>query len=108
MWFGTNGAGVSRYDPVTGTWRTFTTANGLAGDNVSAIAAGPDGTMWFGTSGGLSRYDPATGAWQTLTTADGLLFDEVTDMTVAPDGPLFIIQGPSDQYPVLIRLLPAP
>jgi len=37
---------------------TVTTADGLADDQVNDIAIGPDGAVWFGTSGGVSRYLP--------------------------------------------------
>jgi ligand-binding sensor domain-containing protein len=55
VWFGTTG-GASRFDGET--WTTYTTADGLAHDQVNAIAIGPDGAVWFGTSGGVSRYVP--------------------------------------------------
>jgi ligand-binding sensor domain-containing protein/tRNA A-37 threonylcarbamoyl transferase component Bud32 len=95
--FGTVGNGVSRYDPAAGTWQTFTTAEGLAGDTVSAIAVGPDGALWFGTDSsalfgngnGASRYDPAAGTWQTFTSADGLAGNTVHAIAVGPDGALW-------------------
>ena len=46
----------SRFDGKT--WTTYTTADGLAGDSVSAIAVGPDGSVWFGTGSSVSRYVP--------------------------------------------------
>jgi ligand-binding sensor domain-containing protein/signal transduction histidine kinase len=50
-------------------FNTYTTTNGLAGSNVTAIC--PAGTqLWIGTDGGLSRW---TGAgFVNLTTRDGL------------------------------------
>jgi peptide/nickel transport system permease protein len=42
------------------TWTTFTTADGLAGDEVNAIWAEASGVVWFGTDNGISRYS-ATG-----------------------------------------------
>lgn len=38
LWFGTDGGGVSWYDPKTGAWATFTQKDGLAGNYVLAIA----------------------------------------------------------------------
>jgi ligand-binding sensor domain-containing protein len=55
-WFGTGG-GVSRLG-VDGRWQTYTTADGLADNDVTDIAVGPDGALWFGTGGGASRYQP--------------------------------------------------
>jgi ligand-binding sensor domain-containing protein len=85
VWFGTDGRGVSRYDPKTGAWATFTQKDGLASDNVRMIAADGGGVLWFGTEGhGVSRYDPKTGAWATFTTKDGLADDNV--QAIAADG----------------------
>jgi ligand-binding sensor domain-containing protein len=64
LWFGSGdelndlppGSGVSRYDPVSGAWQTFNKYDGLADNDVYAIAVGPDGALWFGTwGGGVSR-----------------------------------------------------
>src|SRR5205085_425763 len=35
--------------------RRFTTADGLAGDDVLCLAAGADGALWIGTRAGFSR-----------------------------------------------------
>jgi hypothetical protein len=39
-------------------WTTYTTADGLASNQVKAVAIGPDGAVWFGTGCGVSRYLP--------------------------------------------------
>lgn len=57
LWFGTDGAGVVRYD---GTGMVVYTAkdDGLCSDRVCAILQDRRGDFWFGTSdGGVSRYD---------------------------------------------------
>ncbi len=39
-------------------WTTYTTRDGLANNQVHAIAVGPDNALWFGTiGGGVSRFD---------------------------------------------------
>jgi len=68
IWAGTWGAGVSRYED--GSWATYTTADGLAGDVVYSIAQGPDDVYWFGTNRGLSRFDGVT--WHNYGVEDGL------------------------------------
>jgi ligand-binding sensor domain-containing protein/signal transduction histidine kinase len=56
LWFGTDGAGVSKFDGRLFT--NFTTANGLPSNEVSCIMADNDGNIWFGTlGGGASRFD---------------------------------------------------
>ena len=70
MWFGTNGRGVSRYDPGDGSWTRFTTNDGLADDRVFAILADRVGDLWFGTGNGLSQFNGTT--WRSFSTADSL------------------------------------
>jgi len=67
-WFGTWGAGVSRYDGKT--WTTFTKEQGLGGNFVLRLALDPQGHVWVGTDGGASWYDGAH--WHTISTAQGL------------------------------------
>jgi ligand-binding sensor domain-containing protein/serine phosphatase RsbU (regulator of sigma subunit) len=67
IWFGTNGGGVSCYNPsITKTgskiFTNYTTAEGLAHNTVTSIAEDKTGTIWFGTRGGVSTYNTsATG-----------------------------------------------
>src|SRR5918999_403763 len=61
-------AGVARL--YKGEWRTFTTADGLAGDDVAAAYEDRSGAVWFATSAGLSRY--AHDKFTSFTTKDGL------------------------------------
>ena len=79
MWFGSEGAGLLRYDGRgVGDFPhfvNFTTEDGLAGDFVSAIHCDPDGVMWFGTNNGLSRYDGKEVV--NFTMADGLASDRI-------------------------------
>ena len=67
-------------------WTTFTTADGLADNNVRAIYESRDGALWFGTGGGVSRYDVT---WKTFTTADGLADNHVTAIYASRDGALW-------------------
>jgi signal transduction histidine kinase/ligand-binding sensor domain-containing protein len=61
-------AGATRL--YNGEWRTFTTADGLAGDDVAAAYEDRLGAVWFATSAGLSRY--AEGKFTSFTKRDGL------------------------------------
>lgn len=55
VWFGTDGLGVSRFDGET--WTTFTVLDGLASNNILAIAPVSDGSLLFATAGaGVSHY----------------------------------------------------
>jgi len=105
MWFGTR-SGLVRYDPAkvgrvaprapdetqrtgargatrpTSRFTTFTQSNGLAGNNIQALARDPMGALWIGTSTGLSRYDG-----QTFTNFYGL---NVHDTTAAGNHGLMV------------------
>jgi ligand-binding sensor domain-containing protein len=39
-------------------WKSYTTADGLADNDVMSIAVALDGTLWFGTWDGMSHYMP--------------------------------------------------
>ena len=75
LWIATLG-GVSHYlEPssprhgtVGGKFRSFTAEDGLAGNEVYAIAEDHKGDLWFTTEGGVSRYDG-----NSFTTEDGLV-----------------------------------
>jgi ligand-binding sensor domain-containing protein/CBS domain-containing protein len=98
LWFGfttdINGAdtekyhGVSRFTP-DGVWRNFTMQDGLAGNNVVAIAGGIDGAMWFGTlGGGVSRFT-SDGRWRTFNAQDGLAHNSASTIAVGLDGTMW-------------------
>jgi len=72
-WFGTWGAGLSRFDGKT--WTTFTKADGLGGNFIHKLAVDTDGRIWAGTNGGVSWYDGQR--WRTLSKKDGLVDDNV-------------------------------
>ncbi len=45
--------GVSKFDGTI--WTTYTTADGLANDTITAIAIDAQGNKWFGTLGGVTK-----------------------------------------------------
>jgi hypothetical protein len=80
---------VSRYDGVN--WRTYTTADGLANNQVISMLEDHRGNLWFGTYAGVSRYDGVS--WRTYTTADGLPCDWLSPMFVERSGNLWFGAG---------------
>jgi ligand-binding sensor domain-containing protein/tRNA A-37 threonylcarbamoyl transferase component Bud32 len=56
VWVGLEDLG--HFDPSSGAWQTFTTADGLVSHSVRAIYVTPEGVVWVGTGGGVSRYVP--------------------------------------------------
>ena len=87
LWIGTREQGVLAYGD--GHVRQWRMKDGLAENDVTAIAQTPDPAWWFGTrSGGVSRKDET--GWQTYTRADGLLSDEVTALLADASGGLWV------------------
>jgi len=71
-----------------GAWRTYTTADGLAGLQVEHIVEDQEGYLWFATaSGGVSRFDGDE--FQTYTTRDGLCSDLVHGLLCDRQGHLW-------------------
>ena len=90
VWFAT-GAGAAQYDGATDSWRRLTTTDGLASDDVTAVAIGGDGVLWFGTDGSGISSTPSgvEGSWTTYTTADGLGDDSIRKILTASTGTLW-------------------
>ncbi|HTS24952.1 MAG TPA: two-component regulator propeller domain-containing protein [Bryobacteraceae bacterium] len=78
VWAATYGKGLWR---VRGSdHHLFTTADGLASDEIRSLYQDPEGTLWIGTfGGGLNAF--RNGKFQKFTSRDGLLSDNVTDVT---------------------------
>ena len=68
--------------------RVFTTADGLASDEVQVIRADSRGFLWFGTGYGLSRYDGYR--FVNYGTEHGLRDPWVNDILETRDGTLWI------------------
>ena len=66
----------------TGTWRTYSLNNGLAGLRVEHIAEDSEGYLWFATwDNGASRFDGDE--FQNFTEQDGLIHDQIS--VLCPD-----------------------
>ena len=76
IWVATGGGGLNRLEldreGRVKAVRRWSRNDGLADDNVMALAIAPDGALWLSTHGGISRLDPASGRLHNLTTSDGL------------------------------------
>jgi ligand-binding sensor domain-containing protein/Cdc6-like AAA superfamily ATPase len=85
LWIATLGGGAVRH--WDGHWETYTTDEGLADDNVHALAEDAEGAIWFGTAGGVSRY--SAGGWKTYTMDAGLPADVILSVETASDGAMW-------------------
>jgi ligand-binding sensor domain-containing protein len=83
VWCATSG-GVVRWDMKTGTYRQYTTLDGLFSNYVLCIAIGPDGTVWTGSPNGVCRFDGVS--WRRISHLYGTSERESYCMAVAPDG----------------------
>jgi hypothetical protein len=72
-----------------GTWTTYTTANGMASNRVSAIAAAPGVDVWVGHPGaGVSRF--SDGDWITYG-SETLPGGYVSEIAIAPSGEVWVV-----------------
>ena len=83
VWFGTEHSGVLQYKdgkivPI------YTTAEGLAGNDVKFIHEAKDGSFWFGTFGGLSHLKD--GKFTNYTIGEGLASNFVRSIKEDEDG----------------------
>ena len=56
MWFGTNGAGISIYNPSEKIWMSLDTKDGLSSNTITQIHRDSNGILWFGTDNGVTQY----------------------------------------------------
>ena len=85
LWLGTN-HGLVRY--ADGSSTVYTTAQGLAGDDVKVIVRDRDGSLWMGTTGGLSRvHGGRITSWRER---DGLPGGTIRALHLDADGVLWI------------------
>jgi GAF domain-containing protein/ligand-binding sensor domain-containing protein len=118
VWVGTNGDGLQRLDPATGTWSNYREEDGLPNDVVYAIlpelrtrepasstdsAPSGDEALWLSTNNGLSRFNPHTKTFRNYTYLDGLQSNEFNWQAAyrAPDGEMFFggVDGINAFYP---------
>jgi signal transduction histidine kinase len=85
LWFGADN-GLVRYR--NGVATSFTTRDGLAGDDVKVIIEGAAGTLWIGAYGGLTCLKD--GKFTAYTERDGLPSNSVRALYEDRDGVLWI------------------
>jgi ligand-binding sensor domain-containing protein len=96
MWFGSTQSGAVRFDPET--FVSFTTADGLVENRVTAGFVGKDGSGWFGHGilsmggringpAGLSRYN--RGKFSEFSPSGGLS-NVVTQVLGTPSGEIWL------------------
>ncbi len=71
-----------------GSWRRYTTGDGLLSNKVNAIMVDRAGNKWFGTDAGVSKLN-ADGTWVNYTVKDGLADDRVNAIVQDRNGDLW-------------------
>lgn len=76
IWCGTYGGGLNKLDVKTGTFRHYTTANGLLNNNVFCLLPDRKNDLWMMGFEGISVFRPATDSFHVITQQQGLLNKE--------------------------------
>lgn len=113
LWVATSRGGLGRiHEPGTDHPRfvTYTTAQGLSGNEVTCVTDDQWGRIYVGTGRGVDRLDPASGRIKHYTTADGLARDDVVSAFHDRQGTLWFgtAQGLSKLLPEPERHAPPP
>jgi signal transduction histidine kinase/ligand-binding sensor domain-containing protein/DNA-binding NarL/FixJ family response regulator len=95
-------AGLSRFDPASGTFTNFTERDGLSTQIANDLAELPDGTILVATDVGVNRYDARSGRFTAYTVQQGMPSNYV--MALEPDDRGNIWAG-TDKG--LVRITPA-
>ena len=72
IWIATNGGGLCLYQPKTGTFKTWTTIDGLPNNTVKGILEDKHQNLWLATNEGLSEFLIKSNSFKNYTKADGL------------------------------------
>lgn len=71
LWCATEG-GLLAFDPVTGSFQSWTNTEGLAANEMTAVTTDRNGTLWLGFANGLlQRWDPANKDIRTVDDYQG-------------------------------------
>jgi len=93
FWIGSSHFGLTRFNPVTGTFAAFRhsdAAGSLSNDGVTSVLVDHAGTLWAGTPDGLNRLDRATNRFAIYRKADGLPGNIVNGIVEDASGDLWI------------------
>ena len=106
LWFGTEKHGLIKL--AGNDLRTYTTDQGLAGNQVMSIIPDDKGNLWIGTENGLSKFDLQTRTFVNYYVRHGLPVNQFRPKSVArgEDGELFFgtERGMISFYPDSIQL----
>jgi two-component sensor histidine kinase len=113
LWLASMQSGLIRVDNPGAprpTFVSYTTANGLAGNNIRTIVEDASGFLYIGGGQGLDRFDPATSRIKHYGTADGLPPGVLTSAVRDGRGELWFgtANGLARMKPVIEKTAPPP
>jgi ligand-binding sensor domain-containing protein/signal transduction histidine kinase/DNA-binding response OmpR family regulator len=76
LWVGTEGGGISIFNPAQENFTSITTSDGLPDNVINGIVQDDQGLFWFSTNKGLVQYDALHKKVKIFTAADGLQGNE--------------------------------
>jgi len=76
LWLGTWGGGISKFNAVDSTFKTYDQSDGLPSNVVYGIIDDWQGNLWLSTNRGIAAFDPLNGTFRNFDFADGLQGDE--------------------------------
>ena len=94
LWMGTTGSGLIKYQ--NGTTTALRKQDGLADDNVTALAEDQEGNLWVGTQDGLSQFTDVK--IPTFTKTEGIPAEVVVDVSASRRGGLWLATGNGFAY----------
>ena len=86
LWIATEGGGLTRY--ADGTFKTYTTKDGLPTDSISFVTEDSRRRIWLATVEGLVRFED--GRFTTFTTRDGMPANPVSQIVEDRQGNLWL------------------
>ena len=101
LWLGRQQGGLTRlsYSGNSFTAKTYTQADGLAQNRVSAVYRSRDGTVWSGTlNSGVSELK--NGHFTNYTTTDGLASNTISSIVEGSDGTMWFGHSERRQFDV--------
>jgi streptogramin lyase len=94
LWLALLGEGVCRYSRTSGSFKYYTTSDGLSNNTTYNLLRDKSGYIWVSTNSGISRINPSSGKIKAFGPTDGLSISEFNSGAKfkTPDGQ-FIFGG---------------
>jgi len=91
LWIGTYGSGLISLNVKSGEFRRYTTADGMADDNIYSMQEDKNGNLWISTDRGLSFFNTIKETFLNYTENDGIQGNEFNQGAyhMSRDGELF-------------------